>query len=119
MTKESLIELQKIDCNCNDCKWMVRDVESYNVAIQEDKEQQLYFFNLKKDRLIASAKEKVKKDAKRGELALKEATSMKFTYIPQKVNINYGACAVRESDITFIPNTFQLETQECFVHRKD
>ncbi len=26
MTKESLIELQKIDCNCNDCKHMQRDL---------------------------------------------------------------------------------------------
>lgn len=26
MTKESIIELQKIDCNCNDCKFMERDM---------------------------------------------------------------------------------------------
>jgi hypothetical protein len=25
MTKESIIELQKIDCNCNDCKHLVRN----------------------------------------------------------------------------------------------
>ena len=25
MNKDSLLELQKIDCNCNDCKFMVRD----------------------------------------------------------------------------------------------
>ncbi len=29
MTKESIIELQKIDCNCNDCKHLVRDFEKY------------------------------------------------------------------------------------------
>jgi len=29
MTKESIIELQKIDCNCNDCKYLVRDFEKY------------------------------------------------------------------------------------------
>ena len=29
MDKESRIELQKIDCNCNDCKYMVRDIEKY------------------------------------------------------------------------------------------
>lgn len=27
MNKESIIELQKVDCNCNDCKFMVRDFE--------------------------------------------------------------------------------------------
>lgn len=26
MTKESIYELQKIDCNCNDCKFMERDL---------------------------------------------------------------------------------------------
>jgi len=29
MDKESIIELQKIDCNCNDCKFMVRDFVKY------------------------------------------------------------------------------------------
>lgn len=29
MTKESIIELQKIDCNCNDCSSMVRDIAKY------------------------------------------------------------------------------------------
>lgn len=29
MDKESIIELQKIDCNCNDCKFMVRDIEKF------------------------------------------------------------------------------------------
>jgi hypothetical protein len=29
MEKESIIALQKIDCNCNDCKHMVRDFEKY------------------------------------------------------------------------------------------
>jgi len=27
LDKESVYELQKIDCNCNDCKFMVRDFE--------------------------------------------------------------------------------------------
>jgi len=27
MDRNSRIELQKIDCNCNDCKYFVRDIE--------------------------------------------------------------------------------------------
>ncbi len=27
MDKESLIKLQKVDCNCNDCRYMVRNFE--------------------------------------------------------------------------------------------
>ena len=30
MDKESIIELQKIDCNCNDCKFLERDFEKYS-----------------------------------------------------------------------------------------
>ena len=29
MANESVIELQKIDCNCNDCSHMVRDLVKY------------------------------------------------------------------------------------------
>ncbi len=29
VSKESILELQKIDANCNDCKYMERDVEKY------------------------------------------------------------------------------------------
>ncbi len=29
MDKESVIELQKIDCNCNDCIHLKRDFEKY------------------------------------------------------------------------------------------
>jgi hypothetical protein len=29
MDKESVLELQKLDCNCNDCQFMVRDFEKY------------------------------------------------------------------------------------------
>jgi len=29
MDKESIILLQKIDCNCNDCKFMIRDFDKY------------------------------------------------------------------------------------------
>lgn len=29
MDRESRIELQRIDCNCNDCGYMVRNIEKY------------------------------------------------------------------------------------------
>lgn len=31
MTKDSIIELQNIDCNCNDCKHMSRDLQKYKL----------------------------------------------------------------------------------------
>lgn len=70
MNKESVFELQKIDCNCNDCKFMLRNL-----------------FRL-----------------------------------PQKGSpcpINYGHCEQFNKLVSFIPATCQIETQECFKHRKD
>lgn len=82
MTKQSLIELQKIDCNCNDCIFMKRDFERYK--------------------------------------------SFDFLYtneIGQVTNpsyrINYGNCDKLQKPVSFIPNNFQIETQQCFKHRRD
>jgi hypothetical protein len=32
--------------------------------------------------------------------------------------LNFGNCTKFNKSVTFIPNTCQLETQECFQHRK-
>lgn len=70
MKKGSLYELQLIDCNCNDCAFMVRDLS---------------------------------KRPKKG--------------VPSP--INYGYCDKFKKDVTFIPTHCQVDTQECFKHRRD
>jgi hypothetical protein len=70
MDKSDIIALQKIDCNCNDCKFMERDMSR---------------------------------------------TPEKF----KPAKINYGHCTKFYKPVTFIPAICQLETQSCFVHRKD
>ena len=70
MTKESTIELQKIDCNCNDCKHLIRHVQQ--AQTQKGKQSPIY----------------------------------------------EGCCAMHKKTVTFIPNTCQLHTQQCFEHRK-
>ena len=82
MTKESIIELQKIDCNCNDCKFLIRDLERYNS------------FN----HLYTNQQGHVEHPS----------------YRPQ-----YGKCTKFNKEVSFIPNTCQVETQECFEHRKE
>jgi len=32
--------------------------------------------------------------------------------------LNFGTCTKFNKSVTFIPNTCQLETQQCFEHRK-
>jgi len=69
LSKESVIELQKIDCNCNDCIYMERDLS---------------------------------KPPKKG--------------VPTP--ISYGYCTQFNKPVSFIPATCQIETQNCFKHRK-
>ena len=99
MTKESIIELQKIDCNCNDCVFMVRDLEKFKSSKQWHYDLQLKYFNLIKEKT---------KDEK-----------MRFEFNSKSVSINYGNCTKFNKPVSFIPNVFQLETQQCFKHRKD
>jgi len=70
-------ELQDIDCNCNNCKYMIRDFEKFK--------------------------------------------SFDYLYTGMKNashRINYGKCSKFNKDISFIPNTCQIETQNCFINRK-
>ena len=70
MDKESIFELQKIDCNCNDCGFMKRDLS---------------------------------RPPNKGKPS----------------PINYGHCLRFDKSVSFIPATCQIETQNCFTHRKN
>ncbi len=71
------IELQKLDCNCNDCIFMIRDLDKFNSY------NELYNNT---------------KPAHR---------------------IHYGDCTKFNKAVSFMPNICQLETQDCFNHRKE
>lgn len=117
MDKESIYELQKIDCCCNDCGYMVRDLEKYKRVLEWDKKWQLIFFRSKKARAIVRARRH--KNPEKRALALADAVALTHTYFPQRIPIGYGACTKFGKQVSFTPNTCQLDTQDCFVHRKD
>ncbi len=119
MTKESTYELQKIDCNCNDCAFMIRDLDAYNKNLAWDKETQQQSFDEKKAKAIAAALDKKDRKHKGWEESLKSAQALKHTYTPQKVGQLYGSCSKLNKPVTFLANTLQLDTQSCFTHRKD
>lgn len=119
MTKESIIELQKIDCNCNDCKFMERDLAKYKESLQLHQTWQFSAFELKKKRLIEKSEEWARKEEyDKAKSLFQEAESMKFVFDKSYSLINYGYCQKFNKSVSFIPNTCQLETQECFVHRR-
>jgi hypothetical protein len=83
--------LQDLDCNCNDCIFMVRDSERRKQSLQFHEGLQRAAF--KKDQ-------------------------SKFQFDPKPVTIHYGNCTKFDKPVSFIPNVCQLETQTCFKNRR-
>lgn len=132
MTKESTYELQRIDCNCNDCSYLLRALEIQNTVLDADKANQQNAFDLVKERKIKGVQKNISnlednrqliKNAERKINGQKEYMKLleksKHGYQGQRKPIQYGICKKFQKSITFIPNITQLETQKCFIHRKD
>tara|TARA_R110000787_G_scaffold7178_6_gene24717 strand:+ start:369 stop:731 length:363 start_codon:yes stop_codon:yes gene_type:complete len=119
MDKESKIELQKIDCNCSDCKFMIRNSDKFKESIEDHHRWQLDYFNKLRDNLYNKAKEWGKRGFPDKAINVKkEADKMRFQFDKKEASINYGRCHKLNKDVSFIPNVCQLETQECFEHRR-
>lgn len=115
MDKESQYYLQCLDCNCNECIHMERDFEKFKKWENYWREYDEKEFNKKKKHAIKVAKEQTDPVAK--QTLLTKAEKMRFIF--EKNNLtNYGRCKKFCKDISFIPQTFQLNTQHCFEHRR-
>jgi hypothetical protein len=132
MTKESIIELQKIDCNCNDCKYLFRLLDKQNNVLNNDKISQEEIFYLVKDKRSNDIKDNIGSLIKNKELIknadvlinkqrnkLKVIEGEKYGYQGQRTPCLYGVCCKFNKEVTFIANTCQLETQNCFEHRRN
>lgn len=116
MDKESVFELQKIDCNCNDCIYMQRDFETFKKWEDWRKESQLKEFDLKKEAALKIANSCDNESGKKSLLFI--ANKMRFLFDRSGL-ITYGLCKIKNNKpISFIPNICQIDTQQCFKHRK-
>jgi len=95
-------------------------MEKFNKSLEKHKEWQLDYFNKMKQRLIEKAKfwRDKKGDLEKWNDLLTEADNMKFQFDKKEALINYGNCTKLNKEVSFIPNTCQLDTQECFENRK-
>ena len=116
MKRESLIELQKIDANCNDCVFLERDFEKFNKWKEWRRINQLRDFEIKKQKQIEVAKSL--QDEKSREIELKKANKLTFQFDSNGL-ISYGKCTKFNKEVSFIPATCQPQHQECFTHRKN
>lgn len=112
-------ELQKIDCNCSDCKHMDRSLLKRQESVDKHYRWQKDHFDGRRIRLLRKAEDHENKGyPDKARVLIKEARKMKFQFDESECAIHYGDCTKLEKDVSFIPNVCQLDTQECFEHRK-
>jgi len=119
MDKESIYELQKIDCSCNECGYLIRDIDKLKRINLELRKLHEDVFNLRKENLIREAKQLILTNKEKGEKNLKKSLILEFHYNNSPTPILYGNCSKFNKEISFIGGVLSIENQKCFVHRKD
>lgn len=118
MTKESTIELQRVDCNCNDCKYLERDLDAYNHSkTLHHLWQRQYFDLLNKKKLEKVEYWLDKNEWEKAKGILDEVNASKFSF-NNDAHISFGECIKLIKPVSFIPNTVMLENFKCFEHRR-
>jgi hypothetical protein len=116
MDKDSTYELQNVDCNCNNCIFLYRDITTWQKW--HDWHKDLEFIEFKKSKEKAIAEALLIEDEPNRNGMLRTANKMKFQFDKSKL-ISYGKCSRLGKEVRFLPNTCQLNTQSCFMHRKE
>ena len=114
------VELETLDSNCNNCKHLTRDVERFDESVRFHHQLSLNEFETTRTNLLLIADGYYKKqEFEKGFQVEKEANKMKFQFSKKdECPINYGSCLKFQKPVSFIPGICQLETQDCFEHRK-
>ena len=122
--KETIIGLQKFDCNCNDCKFMDRDMVEYNLWKGYTEHLQYVIFLRERMKLfnqVCAAADNGSIDG--AKIIEARARKLNFQFDKRQLTISYGVCLSRKGKwsqpVTFMPGSFQPDTQHCFVHRRD
>jgi len=113
MDNQSIYELQLIDCNCNDCKFMERDFSKFKIWEEWNRNLQLLEFEKTKIKAIDDAKKQIPYN----EWFVRKCENMTFQFDRRNL-ISYGNCRKFCKPVSFIPSICQIETQSCFEHRK-
>lgn len=126
-------EEKLINCNCNDCIYMVRSFNKRQEHINLHYREQKKSFDTKRAKLLKKIDENLlkvergtmsKKDCKRKNKAtMNMVNSMEFVFDGGKTSLHYGRCILNGTskdeikEVSFIPNILQLHTQDCFKSR--
>lgn len=95
---------------------MKRDLSKWQFWHDWHKAMEQIEFDKAKAKAIAEAQRI--EDEKMQAGMLYKARKMRFLFDKSKL-VNYGICLKFNKNVSFIPDTCQPQTQNCFVHRKD
>ena len=102
---------------------MIRDMGMFHKWELWTRQLQENDFNRQKEKAIQDANIAIANaandaDRRSCEGVLRKAEKMKFQFNRDGL-ISYGNCSKFNKPISFLPQTCQIETQKCFIHRKD
>lgn len=113
------IDLQTLDCNCSDCKHFIRSISKRQKSVDLHYKWQKDYFDQKRMKIIERAEYWMEKgDKNKAKELLKDARKMIFQFDESECTFHYGHCGKLNKEVSCIPETLQLETQECFEHRR-
>ena len=122
------IELDELDCNCSNCGFLTRSLSKRQKHVDFHYLMQKNHFNIIRIKLLEKGEyhlSRAEKDPDRKEYFkqkaknnFKEARKMVFVFSEGGCSLGFGYCEKLKKEVSFIPNTLQLETQQCFKHRK-
>jgi len=102
---------------------MQRDFETYKKWEKFHGQLQYEEFEKKKSRAIESAQSLICNSlddaSKRSAKGLLQKSYKMIFQFDRSNLINYGHCLKFDKPVSFLPQVCQIETQHCFVHRKD
>jgi hypothetical protein len=113
------IELQELDCNCSDCKYLSRKLSERQIHVDLHYREQKKSFDTKRIKMFLAGEKRLDKNENdKAKAIFKEARKLTFVFDESKCSLHFGRCGKFNKDVSFITNTLQIETQDCFVHRK-
>ena len=113
-------ELKVLDSNCSDCLFMDRSIPKRQTSVDKHYVWQKNHFDMERMKVLTRAEYwQNEGDMAKAKLLLQEARKMVFQFNEGECALHYGMCHKYDKDVSFIPNTIQLDTQDCFVHRKE
>lgn len=118
MGPESRIQFQEIDCNCNDCTYMIRNLRKLDEAKQDARDYAASSIKRIRAKRLDEANDSLERGNVRsyeGILLERRSVSVKSNY---RSGLSFGDCTKFNKPVSFIPNILQLDTQECFEHRR-